>query len=104
LVGYKEVLPELVEKDKVILTIHREREFRTGYFKRIALNLLSGEGEEMKVYFWDLASSATLTWVFFRDIDYAPIRRSYSGIIIARNPRRSINLETSFKETPTILK
>ncbi len=104
LVGYKEVLPELVEKDRVVLTIHKEREFRTGYFKRIALNLLSGEGEEMKVYFWDLASSATLTWVFFRDVDYAPIRRPYSGIIIARNPRRSINLETSFKETPAILK
>ncbi len=104
LVGYKDVLPELVEKDRVVLTIHKGREFKSGYFNRLALNLITMEREEMNVYFWDLASSATFTWVFFSDVDYIPARRPYLGVIIGRGPRRTPNLEISFKGRPTMLK
>ena len=101
--GYKEVLPELAEKNRVILTIHKDKDFKMGYFNRLALDLISNEREEMKVYFWDIASSAAFTWIFFNDVDYIPTRKPYSGIIIARKPRRSINLEESFRETPKLL-
>lgn len=103
LVGYKEILPELVERDKVVLTIHEGREFKTGCFNRLVLNLISGEREEMKVYFWDLASSAAFTWVFFNDVDYMPTRRPYLGVIIGRGPRQVLGLETSFKKLPAML-
>lgn len=104
LVGYKDVLPELVEGDRVVLSVHKGRDFRTGYFSRAVLNILSGEREEMRVYFWDIASSATLTWVFFSDVDYLPTRRPHSGVVLARKPRRSVNLEAAFKEVPAMLK
>jgi len=102
--GYREVLPELAERGRVVLSIHRGRDFRTGYFNRVVLDLVSGEAEEMEVYLWDIASSAALTWVFFSDVDYVPTRKPYSGVVLARKPRRSVDLRTAFKELPRILK
>ena len=102
--GYREVLPELAERGRVVLSIHKGRDFRTGYFNRVVLDLVSGEAEEMEVYLWDIASSAALTWVFFSDVDYVPTRKPYSGVVLARKPRRSVDLRTAFKELPRILK
>ncbi|MEM2854735.1 MAG: class I SAM-dependent methyltransferase [Desulfurococcaceae archaeon] len=101
--GYKDLLPELVERDRVVLTIHKDKDFRSGYTTRLVLNLTAGESEEMEIYFWDLASSAAFTWIFFSDVDYIPIRRPYSGIIVAKNPRCMPNLEILLKEKPLML-
>ena len=103
LTGYKDLRPEVVERDRVILTIHKGKDFRSGYIKRLALNLITREAEEIKVYFWDLASSAAFTWIFFSDVDFIPTRGSYSGVMIAKSPRRTFNLEALFKEKPSIL-
>ncbi|MEM1810438.1 MAG: hypothetical protein QW324_06210 [Thermofilaceae archaeon] len=57
----------------------------------------------MKVYFWDLASSAAFTWLFFSDVDFIPARRPFSGIIIAKNPRRALNPSRELTYfTPTV--
>ncbi|MEM1508259.1 MAG: class I SAM-dependent methyltransferase [Thermofilaceae archaeon] len=98
LVGYKEVLPELVEKERVVLTIHKGKDFKSGYVTRLAFDLVTREREEMKVYFWDLAASAAFTWVFFNNVDFIATRRPYSGLVIARNPRRTLNLEVLLGE------
>lgn len=103
LIGYKDLLPELVGRDKVVLTIHKDKDFRSGYVTRLILNLMTRESEEMKIYFWDLASSAAFTWIFFNDVDYIPTRRPYSGIIVAKSPRHMLNLETLLKEKPLML-
>ena len=57
----------------------------------------------MKVYFWDLASSVAFTWMFFSDVDFIPTRRPYTGVIIARNPRRALDLRTLFSQKPSML-
>ncbi|GAY26379.1 hypothetical protein ATG_15820 [Desulfurococcaceae archaeon AG1] len=101
--GYRDLLPEVVERDRVILTIHKGKDFRSGYIKRLVLNLVSREAEETKVYFWDLASSAAFTWIFFSDVDFIPTRGSHSGVVIARSPRRTLSLEALFREKPSIL-
>lgn len=103
LVGYKEFLPELVEKDRVVVTLHKAKEFKSGYFSRLVLDMVNGEREEMKVYFWDLASSTAFAWIFFNDVDYIPTRKPYKGIVIARDPRRKADLEISYSKTPSLL-
>nr|WP_256359224.1 class I SAM-dependent methyltransferase [Vulcanisaeta sp. JCM 14467] len=102
--GYREVNPEIVEKDRVVLTIYKDRDFRSGYETRLVLNLITNEREELKVYFWDLASSAAFTWIFFNDVDFIPTRRPYTGAVIARNPRRTFDLKALFSQKPSILK
>ena len=102
LIGYKEVLPE-VGNDKLTLTLHRNREFKTGYMVRLIVDLLTRDYTEMKAYFWDLASSAAFTWIFFKDVDFIPVQRPYRGIIIARNPRKNINLSEFVRSKPKFL-
>ncbi|MEM1523580.1 MAG: class I SAM-dependent methyltransferase [Thermofilaceae archaeon] len=104
LTGYKDLLPERVEKGRLIVSAHKDKDFKSGYITRLVLNLASGENEEMKVYFWDLASSAAFTWLFFSDVDFIPARRPFSGIIIAKNPRRALNPENMLKEVPSIIR
>lgn len=101
--GYKELLPESVEKDRVVISVHRGKDPRSGYFNRLVMDLVSGEREEMDVYFWDLASSAAFTWVFFSDVDYLMTRGPYRGIVLARGPRRRVDLEVSYDGAPTLM-
>ncbi|RLG87973.1 MAG: hypothetical protein DRO18_02335 [Thermoprotei archaeon] len=103
LLGYKDVIAERIENGKVVLTIHKGRDFRTGFMVRVALDLITKESVEMKVYFWDLASSAALAWIFFNDVDFIPLNRPYRGVVIARNPRRDLNVNTYLRNYPKIL-
>ena len=102
LTGYKEVLPE-ASNDKLVLTLHKGREFKTGYMIRLAVDLLAKDYVEMKTYFWDLASSAALTWFFFEDVDFIPINRPYKGIIMARKPRKNVDLSKFARSKPKLL-
>ena len=42
----------------------------TGYTRRIAYDLVTREHNTTDVYFWDIASSAMLLWMFFEDVDF----------------------------------
>ncbi len=101
--GYGDVLPEHVEEDRIVLTIHKSRDFKTGYFHRVAYDLVGREGVEMKVYIWDIAGSATLAWIFFNDIDYIPTSRPYSGVVLAYKPRKTINPMEYLTNKPRML-
>ncbi len=103
LMGYGDVLPEYVEENRIVLTIHKGRDYRTGYFHRVAYDLTGREGVEMKVYMWDIAGSATLAWIFFNDIDYIPVSRPYSGAVLAYRPRKTIEPEEYLMNKPRIL-
>lgn len=102
MVGYKDLLPELIERDRVVLTIHKGKDFRLGYITRLVLDIVTKESAEMKMYLWDIASSAAFTWMFFRDVDLIPIERPYSGVVIAKSPRRVLNLEALLVEKPSL--
>ncbi len=103
ILGYKDVVAERVENGNVVLTVHKDREFRTGYMVRLAINLLTRDFVEMKIYFWDLAGSAALAWIFFEDVDFIPKDRPYRGIVIAKNPRKYVNVDAYIKSKPKIL-
>ena len=101
--GYKEVIVEKANSNKLVLTVHKGREFKTGYMVRAVIDLLNREYVEMKVYFWDLASSAAFTWIFFDDVDFIPLERPYRGVILAKQPRRIISIDELLKSKPKML-
>jgi hypothetical protein len=101
--GYRDFLPEIVKEDKIVLTIHKTKDHITGYFKRLALELLSGNSIEMMAYFWDIAGSAALSWIFFKDIDFKPLDKPYRGVICAWKLRRGIKPEVFLDRKPTML-
>jgi len=80
------------------------KEHRSEFVKKLVIDLISGDKVIMDFYFWDIASSATLTWIFFEDVDFTPLLAHYKGIILARRPRSIININEFLNKTPTILK
>ena len=81
--NYKDFLLERYDEVPVI-TAHYKHDPLTGYTTRIIIR--GEESHPMDVYFWDIAGSLSLAWVFFRDVDF--IRTSaYRGCILAHRPR-----------------
>ncbi len=101
--GYKDVLPELVENNRIVLTIHKGRDYKTGFFHRVAYNLASGDLVDMRVYMWDIAGSASLAWVFFNDVDFIEVGRPYSGVVLAYKPRKNVDFMSFLESKPRML-
>jgi hypothetical protein len=102
--GFIEVKPQIVKEDKIVLDIFAGRDSRSGSVKHLYVNILTGKRVEVDLYYWDIASSAAFTWIFFEDVDYLPTTSQYSGVIIARKPRRVLNLKDFIFKTPTMLR
>jgi len=102
--GFREVKPQIVREDKIVLDIFAGRDGRSGSVKHLYVNILTGERVEIDLYYWDIASSAAFTWIFFEDVDYLPTTSKYSGVIVARKPRRILNLGDFIVKTPTMLR
>lgn len=101
--GYQQILPEISE-DKIVISIHKSYNSITGEFTRLMINLLNGDREEMKVYFWGLAELMNMLWIFFNDIDFIRYPSTpHAGIIIAYKPRRKLKPE-DFSQNPKIIK
>jgi len=101
--GYREVLPELIEENRIVLSIHANRDSKRGDIEKLVVDLATGERVKMHIYFWDLASSAAFTWIFFEDVDFVPAESQFKGFIIAYKPRRTITLEDILVNTPTMI-
>lgn len=101
---YQLVLPEHVGEDRVTITVHEGRDPITGYVSRVLVDLTSGKALRMKVYFWDIASAAAITWAFFKDVDFIPGKSSTHGYIVAKWPREALKPEELLGEEPTVLK
>ncbi|RLF06013.1 MAG: hypothetical protein DRK00_02840 [Thermoprotei archaeon] len=64
---------------------------RRGTFKCAIMELPSGRRVVVDEFFyWGLAELMALAWLFFEDIDFLPVRRSYSGFVLAYKPRRKL--------------
>ena len=102
--GYKEWLPERASEDRIFVTVHSGYDFRKGVFKRLGLELKSGEGPvPMEVHFWSLAGLMALAWPFFEDVDFVAERgRPWHGFVLAKNPRRKLS-SPDFEKTPRTL-
>ena len=88
LMGYKDVLAEVATENAVILSFHAGYDIRTGMFKRILIDLSSLERVALNFRFWDMASTAAILWMFFKDVYFMPIDgRRTQGFLIARQPR-----------------
>ncbi len=101
---YQHVMPELVSEGKVTVSVHEGRDPITGYVSRVLVDLTSGETVRLKVYFWDIASAATITWAFFKDVDFIPGKSGRHGYIIAKWPREALKPGELLGAEPAMLK
>ncbi|MGC9148190.1 MAG: class I SAM-dependent methyltransferase [Sulfolobales archaeon] len=101
--GYQRIMPQIAEENRLVLSIHSERNYKTGDVYKLVIDLLKGDRVRIKFYYWDIASSATFAWIFFDDVDFISTKYPYQGIMIASKPRDSINLEELFTKTPTLI-
>jgi hypothetical protein len=59
----------------------------------------------MKLYFWDIASSAAIAWMLFYDVDFIQsISSKMNGYIVAYKPRKTIDPSLYLSQEPSILK
>ena len=84
--------------------VHEGRDPVTGYVSRILVDLTSGKTVRMKVYFWDIASVAAITWAFFKDVDFIPGKSSRHGYILAKWPRKTLRPGELLSAEPRMLK
>lgn len=83
--GYKEILPEKVDENKILISIHSNYDHFNGMFKRYYLDLISGKKIGIDVRFWDFGGIIGISKIFFKDVDL--IRDGILGFILAKNPR-----------------
>jgi len=91
-------------KDRFVLNIHADYDHSTGLETRIIYDPATGERAELEEHQWSLAASAAMTWVFFEDVDFIPFKAPYSGIILAANPRRSLDPNSFLSSEPSMLR
>ena len=101
---YQHVMPELVGEGKVTVSVHEGRDPITGYVSRVLVNLMSGEAVKLRVYFWDIASTAAITWAFFKDVDFIQGKSGVHGYVLAKWPREALRPEDVGGSEPTMLK
>ncbi len=73
--------------DKYILSGHVSYNPLRGLFRRVFIDLSTMERVYADFRLWDLASVMGIAWIFFKEIDFIPIKSFYHGIIMARGSR-----------------
>jgi hypothetical protein len=73
--------------DRYILSGHVSYNPLRGLFKRVFIDLSTMDRVYADFRLWDLASVLSTAWIFFREIDFVPIKTFYHGIILARRSR-----------------
>jgi len=80
------------DEERGVLSFHIDHDPVRGVVKRLWLNPFTGEHATVELRLWDLASTLALSWLFFEDVDFiAYPGRRYSGMVIARRPRRKLS-------------
>jgi len=102
LIGYERVLPEIATEEEVVVSLHAGYDVRRGTFRRLILDLTTMRRAIGEAYFWNIASTAAILWVFFKDVDYLPMGRETRGFLIARMPR-GID-PSAYEEYPAIIR
>lgn len=82
--GYKEILPERVRKDKILLSIHEGYDEYRGMFKRLYIDLISGRKAEIELKYWDFGELIGLCKIFFSNVDLKMVE-GHRGFVICSN-------------------
>ncbi len=85
--GYKDVIPDYVDENNVVLSIEAGREPLKGVNRRLIIDLISGNRVMSEFRLWDIAGTASILWCFFRHVDFIKYRHPYSGLLVAWEPR-----------------
>ena len=101
--GFREIILQVVEENRVVLDIFADRNSRTGDIKKLYVDFITRERATINLYYWDMASSAAFTWIFFEDVGFMPIRSSCVGAVLAYRPRRVIKPGDFIVKNPTIV-
>jgi len=101
--GYQRVFSEGASEEKAVISLHSSYDPRRGMFKRLIIDLLEGGKAADEFHFWGLADAAQAIWVFFKDVDFIP-RDRYRGVLIAKEPRRGVDLKVFLDSEPAMLK
>ena len=90
--GYARILPERIDNERALLSLHAGYNFKRGTFKRAYLDLKNPSKTVItEVYFWGLAELMAMVWIFFQDVDFYELRRG-AGLILGYKPRRKIRI------------
>jgi len=54
--GFREIILQVVEEDRVVLDIFADRNSRTGDVKKLYVDLITRERATINLYYWDMAS------------------------------------------------
>lgn len=103
--GYKWTLVEsrAGDADNYVISYHVDYDMLTGEVRRLFTNTKEPtKFITMPMYFWGIAELATLTWLFFKDVDVLPMSRR-SFMILGYSPRKALEPE-DLKELPKIFK
>jgi hypothetical protein len=101
--GFREIIPQVVEENRVVLDIFADSNSRTGDVKKLYVDLITRERATINLYYWNIASSAAFTWIFFEDVDFMPIRSSCVGAVLVYRPRRVIKPGDFIVKNPAIV-
>ena len=90
--GYKDVLPEKVTSNKALISLHAGYDELRGTFRRVYLDLISGDMVEVDLKFWDFAEILGLCKVFFREASLIKMD-PFRGVVVCKYPRAVIKPE-----------
>ena len=90
--GYRDVLVEKVTENKALISLHAGYDEVRGTFRRVYLDLISGNRVEVDLKFWDFAEILGLCRVFFREASLVKMD-SYRGVVVCKYPRAVIRPE-----------
>ena len=86
-VGFRALTVERADEESAVITLDAGYDVKRGVFRRLFLDLVSMNRAVMEYRMWDVASVAAILWVFFRDVDFKPLRSYLRGFLIAKEPR-----------------
>lgn len=89
--GYKWALYEAFDESKPVVSFHAGYGLKSGMIKRVFWNFKE-EPLSMELYYWGFAELASLTRVFFKDVDLVGLGRA-RGFIVGVVPRRLLKPE-----------
>ncbi len=90
--GYANILPERIDEQKTVLSLHAGYDFVRGTFSRAYIDLKNPSKVVLvKHYFWGLAELMAIIWMFFYDVDFFELRQG-AGLILGHRPRRKIRI------------
>lgn len=85
--GARDFFYDLREDGRPVLSGHIDYDPVRGVFKRVFIDVSTGERAVAEFRLWDIAGTMMALHMFFRETLFIPIKSRYHGLLIARKPR-----------------